>query len=165
MEGGDSVRGERAMRCPSCGAENRAGAHFCRQCAGPLPAEPSGSAQVCPNCEAQVPSGTKFCLACGASLDRVRPAARPVHPAAPPARPMPPTQQSPPLWSTPPTQRTPSPPPFTPPPPYAAVPPPGPKRGGRGCVWALIVGGVLGTLILIGLIVLVVFWFYFMMPR
>jgi len=149
------------MRCPSCGAENREGAHFCQQCAEPLPVGPSGPAYVCPNCGAQVLSSKNFCLACGASLGRARPSAtRPVHPAAPPARSMPPTQQRPPLWSPPPTQGIPPPPPS----PYAAPPLSQPKRGGRGCVWALIAGGVLAALTFIALVVLIFLWFYFM-PR
>lgn len=125
------------MRCPSCGAENRDGARFCRQCAGALPAAPSESTQACPNCGARVPSGTRFCVACGASVDRVQPPpARTVRPAMPPARP---AQPSPPPWSPPPAQS--APPPVAPPR-YAA--PPRPRRGLGGCGWVLIVGGVLG---------------------
>ena len=152
------------MKCPNCGAENREGARFCRQCAGALPVGPAESAQVCPNCGAQVPAGTRFCLACGASLDKVMPAARPVHPAAPPTRPASSAQQAPPLWSAPVPQRVTPPPPPQPvmPPPYVAAPPP--KRGGKGCVWALIAGGVLGALVLVALVVLVFLWFFFM-PR
>jgi hypothetical protein len=152
------------MKCPSCGTDNREGARFCRQCAGVLPAGPPEVGAVCPNCGARVSSGTKFCLACGASLDKVRPVARPLHPAAPPTRPAQSAPQSPPLWSAPAPQRVPPPPPQpVAPPPYAA-PLPKPKRGGKGCVWALIAGGVLGVLLLIGLIVLIFLWFYFM-PR
>jgi predicted RNA-binding Zn-ribbon protein involved in translation (DUF1610 family) len=134
------------MKCPSCGTENRAGARFCRECAESLPVEPSRPAYLCPNCGAEVLSSKNFCLSCGASLERAAPSvARPVHPGAPPARSTPAAQQGPPFQSP-------------------AAPPAKPRRGGRGCVWALVAGAILGVLALIALLVLVVLWFYFM-PR
>ena len=52
------------MRCPNCGTENRPGARFCRQCAGPLAgfAAPGGPASVqgSPTFSLTVQSGHQF---------------------------------------------------------------------------------------------------------
>jgi len=56
------------MKCPRCQHENRPGAKFCEECAGPL-------ARVCVNCGAQLSATAKFCSEC----------AHPAGPAAPPA--------------------------------------------------------------------------------
>jgi hypothetical protein len=49
------------MKCAKCGAENRAGAKFCNECAAPIEAS-------CPRCGARNKPGAKFCDECGAAL-------------------------------------------------------------------------------------------------
>ncbi len=49
------------MRCSRCQAENRDGAHFCRECGTHLDI-------VCLKCGASVEPGSKFCDACGSSI-------------------------------------------------------------------------------------------------
>ncbi|PWU23297.1 MAG: hypothetical protein C5B48_08870, partial [Candidatus Rokuibacteriota bacterium] len=49
------------MTCATCGAENRAGAKFCRECGAAL-------ATVCPTCGAAADSGQRFCDQCGGAL-------------------------------------------------------------------------------------------------
>ncbi|MDQ3661741.1 MAG: AAA family ATPase [Actinomycetota bacterium] len=61
------------MFCDSCGAENRAGAKFCRKCGSTL-------ALACPSCGSPYESGDAFCADCGKALGG-RPAAASV-PAA-----------------------------------------------------------------------------------
>ncbi|OGN84787.1 MAG: hypothetical protein A2X23_09910 [Chloroflexi bacterium GWC2_73_18] len=53
-------------RCPTCQAENAAGAGFCSRCGTALGA--SGAA--CPACGAALPAGARFCPACGATTAR-----------------------------------------------------------------------------------------------
>jgi class 3 adenylate cyclase len=48
-------------RCPKCGADNRAGAKFCSECATPF-------AVMCPRCGATNKPAAKFCDECAASL-------------------------------------------------------------------------------------------------
>ena len=48
------------MRCSKCGAENRDGAKFCKNCAAPIPAK-------CLSCGAAVQPRSKFCDECGAA--------------------------------------------------------------------------------------------------
>src|SRR5262245_27610804 len=45
------------MKCPRCQHENRRGAKFCEECAGPL-------ARACANCGAQLSPTAKFCSEC-----------------------------------------------------------------------------------------------------
>src|SRR4051794_39192581 len=52
-----------ALTCPSCDAENRAGARFCRECGKPL-------ARACPACGSAVGADQRFCDACGQCLPR-----------------------------------------------------------------------------------------------
>ncbi len=52
------------VKCPSCSADNPAGAKFCSSCGASL-APPSVK---CPNCAADNPSGAKFCSSCGTAL-------------------------------------------------------------------------------------------------
>src|SRR5271154_7010090 len=54
------ARGEK-IRCTKCGADNREGAKFCRECATPFAAK-------CPHCGAANKPGAKFCDECAASL-------------------------------------------------------------------------------------------------
>jgi class 3 adenylate cyclase/tetratricopeptide (TPR) repeat protein len=54
------------VSCPSCQAENRAGARFCRTCGTPLE-------QACPACGAAVAEGQAFCDACGHNLAATAP--------------------------------------------------------------------------------------------
>src|SRR2546430_2123479 len=49
------------MGCTACGAENRAGARFCRSCGSSLES-------VCPSCGTPAESGQAFCDSCGARL-------------------------------------------------------------------------------------------------
>ncbi len=49
------------MNCGKCGAENREGAKFCKDCAAPIPAR-------CSNCGALIQPGSKFCDECGQPL-------------------------------------------------------------------------------------------------
>jgi len=49
------------MGCPSCGAENLAGARFCNSCGAP-------QAAVCLGCGNANPPGSRFCNACGTPL-------------------------------------------------------------------------------------------------
>src|SRR5262245_5956964 len=51
------------MKCGKCGAENRDGAKFCRECASPLSTK-------CAACGTLSHPGAKFCDECGASLGR-----------------------------------------------------------------------------------------------
>lgn len=55
------------MDCPTCAADNRPDAKFCRECGTPF-------ASRCPSCGAANEPGQKFCDQCGTAL----------HPAAPP---------------------------------------------------------------------------------
>ncbi|GEM_PF-1829242 len=48
-------------RCPSCGAETRHAAAYCRSCGAPLVA----STWVCPDCGVAVKPGMRFCGHCG----------------------------------------------------------------------------------------------------
>src|SRR6516165_9298383 len=52
-----------AMKCRSCGHENRTGASFCGACGGALVAE-----QECGNCGRTNPAGQRFCDGCGSPL-------------------------------------------------------------------------------------------------
>ena len=61
------------MTCTACGHENRPGAKFCEECAGPLK-------RLCASCGTELRPTAKFCDACGASVSEL--AAR--APAAPP---------------------------------------------------------------------------------
>ncbi len=67
------------MLCPSCGAENRPGARFCRACG-------TGLALACPSCGAAAEPGQSFCDECGSALGAATsppaPAARREAPAA-----------------------------------------------------------------------------------
>lgn len=57
-----------STRCPKCGAQNRAGGRFCRNCGTPL----QGAAQAnatCPTCSAPLRPGARFCQHCGAALN------------------------------------------------------------------------------------------------
>src|SRR5260370_31718632 len=49
------------IRCAKCGADNRAGAKFCSECATPF-------AVKCPRCGAANKPAAKFCDECAASL-------------------------------------------------------------------------------------------------
>src|SRR5215470_16815787 len=49
------------MKCLRCGAENRAGAKFCNECAAPIEA-------LCPKCGSRNKPAAKFCDECGAGL-------------------------------------------------------------------------------------------------
>src|SRR6476660_1727540 len=50
------------MGCPACGAENRAGARFCRSCGSTLDS-------ACQSCGAPAEPGQSFCDSCGAKLE------------------------------------------------------------------------------------------------
>jgi class 3 adenylate cyclase len=54
------------MRCSKCGAENREGAKFCKECAAPILAK-------CPHCGATSQPGSKFCDECAAPLTAAPP--------------------------------------------------------------------------------------------
>ncbi|MBI5240404.1 MAG: SPFH domain-containing protein [Elusimicrobia bacterium] len=47
------------IACPSCRADNPAGARFCSGCGKPL------GAAKCPKCQTELPAGAKFCSSCG----------------------------------------------------------------------------------------------------
>ncbi len=49
------------MTCTACGHENRPGAKFCEECAGPLK-------RLCASCGLELRPTAKFCDACGASV-------------------------------------------------------------------------------------------------
>ena len=49
------------MPCAACGADNRAGARFCRSCGSAL-------GQACPSCGAAAETGQTFCDSCGTRL-------------------------------------------------------------------------------------------------
>jgi len=51
------------VACPKCQAQVPAGAKFCSNCGGPMPAP-----ATCPKCQAQVPAGAKFCSNCGSPM-------------------------------------------------------------------------------------------------
>jgi len=88
-------------RCRQCGADNKAGARFCRNCGGPLaalaPAAPA-EAGKCPRCGLPVGPGKKFCPVCGAPQGA--PAAAPAPPAPVQAPPSPPAPE----WAAEPAQ-------------------------------------------------------------
>ncbi|MGA8667672.1 MAG: adenylate/guanylate cyclase domain-containing protein, partial [Candidatus Dormiibacterota bacterium] len=50
------------MRCGTCGAENRAGRHFCGRCGAPLE-------RICAACGSFNDSGESYCGGCGSLLD------------------------------------------------------------------------------------------------
>ena len=52
------------MQCPSCEADNPAGARFCEQCGGALELH-------CPHCRAAARPGARFCVSCGHSLQTI----------------------------------------------------------------------------------------------
>ena len=60
--------------CPSCGAEQAAGALFCSVCGAKMPQEEPDSPTLatggptCPACGAVMPEGTVFCTNCGTKL-------------------------------------------------------------------------------------------------
>jgi len=58
------------LLCPSCQAENREGAHFCKQCGTAL-------ALRCPSCGVAHGEGQRFCDECGAVLSATGASARP----------------------------------------------------------------------------------------
>jgi len=166
------------MKCPSCGAENRATARFCKSCSEPLPEEQPEAGGPCSKCGAPVPPGVRFCGNCGtpvATDETLQIGPNPAPPPAPeppptvktpplpsqptqptPSRPSPPTVKAPrrPAWSTPPTVKKPPPPAAWP----APQPPPSRRRGISGCGWVLIVGAILGVLLLVAVIVLGIVW-------
>ena len=49
------------MTCPTCAHENRPGAKFCEECAGPLK-------RLCASCGVELRPTAKFCDECGASV-------------------------------------------------------------------------------------------------
>ena len=63
------------MLCPSCQADNREGARFCKQCGTAL-------ALRCPSCGAAHAEGQRFCDECGASLTGQNGAPAPAVPVA-----------------------------------------------------------------------------------
>ena len=66
------------MKCTNCGFENRADAHFCKQCGQPLPAQPTPPAGViCPACGATAKPGALFCPRCGKPLPDSKPPSTP----------------------------------------------------------------------------------------
>jgi class 3 adenylate cyclase/tetratricopeptide (TPR) repeat protein len=65
------------MGCPSCGAENPAGARFCNSCGAP-------QAAVCLGCGNSNPPASRFCNACGSALGAAASPAR--SDAAPPSQ-------------------------------------------------------------------------------
>jgi class 3 adenylate cyclase len=64
------------MTCPKCGAENRVGAKFCRDCATPLQV-------TCVNCHAVIQPRSKFCDQCGVPVPAVAAPSRVVPEATP----------------------------------------------------------------------------------
>ncbi len=80
-----------AVYCRQCGADNRVGTKFCRNCGAPLAAAPPPAAN-CPKCGAAVAPGKKFCHACGAPVGTAAPAPAPISAAPPPP---------PPAWTPP----------------------------------------------------------------
>ena len=82
------------MRCPTCHAENRKEAQFCKQCGGRLEIS-------CPACKKANLPGSKFCDACGHALKGnkhtppVDPSKAPAHSAMPPGSDIPPSRSSP----------------------------------------------------------------------
>ena len=56
------------MRCPNCGAQNRAGLRFCEQCATPLVETRLEAAPICPRCGARNRPGLRFCEQCATPL-------------------------------------------------------------------------------------------------
>lgn len=52
-------------KCPSCGAENQAGAKFCNECGTKM----SPAKKFCTNCGAEVPGTVKFCNECGNRIE------------------------------------------------------------------------------------------------
>lgn len=169
------------MKCPSCGAENRATARFCKNCSELLAAEqPEAEAgPLCQKCGSPLQPNTRFCGNCGAPITmgetapigpkpapssppQSAPTVKTPRPPSPPTQPTPapsspPTVKTPrrPSWSTPPTVKKPPPPAAWPPP----QSPPRRRRGISGCGWVLIVGGVLGGLVLIAAVGLGIFWY------
>jgi uncharacterized OB-fold protein len=63
-----------AVKCASCGTENRPGRKFCADCGAPL-------AVICPTCAALNEPGERFCGECGGALEDAA-AALPPPPAA-----------------------------------------------------------------------------------
>lgn len=53
--------------CPTCRASLQAGARFCSECGGKVPAPGSGAKTFCDECGAKLPAGVKFCSECGKS--------------------------------------------------------------------------------------------------
>ena len=58
------------MSCSACGAENRAGARFCRACG-------AGLNLNCPRCKRAQEPGAQFCDHCGSTLDPAAPQREP----------------------------------------------------------------------------------------
>jgi S1-C subfamily serine protease len=51
------------VKCPSCGANNRANARFCARCRTPL--APAMTMKICPQCGQQNRVNARFCAQCG----------------------------------------------------------------------------------------------------
>ncbi len=64
------MAGDMRMRCSKCGAENREGAKFCKDCATPILAK-------CTHCGATSQPGSKFCDECAAPLTATPSASNP----------------------------------------------------------------------------------------
>lgn len=58
--------------CPTCAAENRDNANFCRQCgerrSTPHPLDDADNRDRCPCCARRVRHGDRFCMSCGEKL-------------------------------------------------------------------------------------------------
>jgi class 3 adenylate cyclase len=70
------------MRCGKCGAENREGAKFCKDCASPMPTK-------CSNCRATIQPGSKFCDECGVPIPTAALKLKPQSEPTPPDRVLP----------------------------------------------------------------------------
>ena len=58
---------ESEIICPSCGAKQQAGSHFCNQCGASI-APAAKEELACPVCGMKLPPNSKFCNGCGAKL-------------------------------------------------------------------------------------------------
>jgi membrane protease subunit (stomatin/prohibitin family) len=62
--GGAGYAAPAALECPSCHAQNPAGAKFCAQCGTAI----APAAVRCPQCSTEMPAGSKFCPNCGHNM-------------------------------------------------------------------------------------------------
>ena len=69
------------VTCPSCKAQNLAGAKFCSNCGQAIPQKPVPL--ICPTCGTELTPGARFCSNCGTPMNATQPKAQQAPQTAP----------------------------------------------------------------------------------